>query len=305
MTDEQRIGEWKLSPQVIEETEAEAAKILDDMRAGRIAAVAPSPILGAHRFHQWAVSQLQENVRKDLEHHLVFPVHDRLAVVYFFVSLRRFREWEPTGSLACSRGCECSIAGMADCLIGRFHAAFERIRNEPERIADWFIGLPAADASNVRAFFREEAPTDPVIRRGFEAVLSRELSQRESVAVRNVQLTNDPARASVSLRDAFMLTAMAAVHGWLDIRLVHKPASEDMSDCAGRVARVFGITARKVRNRWNRLSTKACIPEDWTTNKHRYWKSVRISEEVGIPSEIEALRRESLERLSRRFKHHD
>ena len=304
MKDEQRIVPWEMSPQEIEESEAETAKILEDMRAGRIAAATPSPILGAHRFHQWAVSQLPENIRKDLQDHLVFPAHDRLAETFFFTSLRRFREWEPTGSLACSRGCRCSIASMADCLIGRFHAVFERIRDEPERIADWYIGLPAADATNVRAFFRVKAPTDPVIRRGFEAVLCRELSQRERVAVQKVQLKDKRTRRSVSLRDAFMLTAMAAVHGWLDIELVHQPDSDDMSDCAGRVGRVFGIKAKTVRNRWNRLSTRACIPEDWTTDEHRYWRWVRIGEEVRLPPEIEALRRGSLERLSR-IKRHD
>ena len=245
----------------------------------------PSPLMGARRFHKWATSQLPANVREHYGDFFVWGAHSLLENHHFAVTAigEGFdSKPEPTGSLACSP-CPCTTEGeLADCLIARFHRAYKDITSKS--IADWYFGLDGQAAKDVRAFFRVSAPQDLLIREAFGRVLTQEMSpevlRREGVKVKTVTLQGERARPSKSLRNAFMLTAMVAVHEWLDIKLAHRPKDDRTDDCAALVARKFGEKASTVRNRWNRLKTRVAVSEDLATDRHRWWRPLKIGREV-------------------------
>ena len=326
MKDEQRIVEWKLSPQVIEESEAEAAKILEDMRAGRISATTPSPLMGAHRFHKWATSRLAREVREHYGEHFVLATHRLLADVpeipwarrqandrgiLFLVSSMRDGRFpakpDPSVKLRCPE-CSCKTDGArADCLIRRFHDAYMKITFE--RIAKWYFDLDGQAEKDVRAFLRAAAPSDPLIRKALDRILTREVRQREGLRVK-VEIEKRGRRKLVALRDAFMLTAMVAAHEWTGIKLLDETnRTRKNKDCAARVADKFGVVgkfgkdkdAETVRNQWKRLRTRAVVSEDLAAPRHRGWKLQefwRIGIEV---MEEDPVRAASLERLAKRY----
>ena len=304
---EQRIVEWKLSPQEIEEFEAEIAKILEDMRTERIAAIPPSPLIGAHRFHKWVERQLPPEVREHYGGHFVFATHPLLAdgpdfpwarkqakdkgIMYLSMSVFQrgnTAKPEPTG-LACP-GCPCKSKGeLADCLIGRFHRAYKSITSKS--IEEWYFDLSGQAEKDVRALLRVAASSDPLIRKAIEQILSRE----ESPAV--VTVRGKSGNLSVALRDAFMYTAMVAVREWPGIELADEPAVETVEDCAARVARVFGIKTQTVRNRWKSIRTRAAVGTDLETPGHR-GRELREFRRIGIEViENHAVRAATLERL--------
>ena len=156
---------------------------------------------------------------------------------------------EPTVLLDCPLcSCKTDDGKRADCLIRRFHNAFESITSEG--IAEWYSGLSGQAAIEVRAFFRVAAPSDPTIREALERILSQELSQREGLPV-GVKVNGKKSRPRETLRDAFAFTAMVAVHEWCKIALVDGSNDDCADDCAALVACRFGIAAKTLRRRWN------------------------------------------------------
>ena len=149
----------------------------DEHRIGAGNLPTPSPLIGARRFHQWAASQLREKVWEHYGEYFVVGAHHLLADHHFLLTVigERFNSKpEPSGNLACP-GCLCKTKDeLADCLIGRFHEAFESI--DSHGIVEWYSSLDGEDEIHVRAFFRAATPSDPTIREVFELILSREES---------------------------------------------------------------------------------------------------------------------------------
>ena len=327
MKNEQRIVEWKLSPQVIEESEAEVARILEDMRAGRISATTPSPLMGAHRFHKWATSRLAREVREHYGEHLVLATHRLLADgpefpwarrqandrgILFLVSSMRDGRFPAKPDLSDKLRCpECSCksddGNRADCLIRRFHEAFEKVTSKS--IAKWYFGLDGQAEKDVRAFLRAAAPSDPLIRDALDRILTREVRHREGLRVK-VEIEKRGRRKLVALRDAFMLTAMVAAHEWTGIKLLDETnRTRKNKDCAARVADRFGVVgkygtkkdAETVRNQWKRLRTRAVVSEDLAAPRHRGWALQELWR-IGIEvMEDDPVRAASLERLAKRY----
>ena len=205
---------------------------------------------GAFRFHQWAASQLPPNVRAHYGDRFVLGAHQLLAGNFAVRSAIHHMfspELKPSAQLDCPT-CGCVTNGeRADCLIRRFHHAYESI--DSDYIAEWYFSLDGLAAKEVLAFFRNAVPSDPVIREAIEKILSRQVGLPGKVTVHG-----EVGNVSKSLRDAFMFTAMVAVHEWLDIKLAHKPKADRADDCAALVARTFGEKASTVRNRRKKLS---------------------------------------------------
>ena len=215
-----------------------------------IEAPAPDPVHGTFLFHQWAANQLPPRVRDAWKHRFVLAVNHRLGADTFLVASplvdRLDKTPEPDVELACPE-CRCKVPGaMADCLIARFHHTFESI--EAESIAAWYLTLDKSDVRDVRAFLRAEAKSDPMLREALARILTAEVSQREGVTVK-VSIRGRQARPRANLRDAFMLTAMAAANEWTGIPI----QDGTLNDCVSRVAYKFGEKPETVRNRWKRF----------------------------------------------------
>ena len=233
----------------------------------------PSVSIGANLFHQWAASRLPPNVYEAHGHRFAYGSNQQLFPLYPFVTeidemlvKAGVVEWGPRldetqremarelglpappnlpPGLACPI-CPCGTKSeWADCLIHRFHDAFESITDE--RIARWYSRLPERKARHVLAFIQAETPPDPLFRRAHELI--RTWSTGDSVPLKGAR-----GRHSEKLRDAFALTAMVAVNKWLKLPLVNAIAEHD--ECAALVAGVFGMNASTLRRRWNTVASK-------------------------------------------------
>ena len=175
---------------------------------------------GAYRFHQWAASQLPPNVRAHYGERFVLGAHHLLADNFPSLSVAHNLfdpKPEPTVLLDCPLcSCKTDDGKRADCLIRRFHNAFESITSEG--IAEWYSGLDGLAAKDVRAFFRGAAPTHPPIREAFGQILTEELLQREGLQV-NVNVKGKQTPPRKTLRDAFALTAMVRDQGMAQSQL--------------------------------------------------------------------------------------
>ena len=265
----------------------------------------PSPLIGARRFHKWATSQLPANVREHYGEFFVWGAHSLIEDHHFAVTaIGEGFDSKPepsSGSLDCPLcSCKADDGKRADCLIGRFYRAFDSI--DSDYIKDWYFGLSEQAAKDVRAFLRVAAPSDLLIREALGRILAREMSpavlRREGLKVKMVILQGQRARPSKALRNAFMLTAMIAVHESLDIKIAHRPKDKHSDDCAALVARKFGEKASTVRNLWNRLKTRVAVSEDLATDRHRWWRLWKIGRE---DFENHPVRAASLERLSKKY----
>ena len=182
-------------------------------------------------------------------HHLLADNFPSLSVAHNLFDPKP----EPTVLLDCPLcSCKTDDGKRADCLIRRFHNAFESITFEG--IAEWYFGLDGLAAKDVRAFFRDVAPSDPLIREAFGRILSREMSpelwQREGVEVKEVILQGKGGRPSESLRDAFLLTAIHAANEWTRIPL------HSVDGCIARAAAKFGMEASTVSRRRGKDGSK-------------------------------------------------
>ena len=247
MTDEQRTGEWKLSPQVIEKTEAEAAKILADMRAGRIAAAPPSPRLGAIWYHDWLESNLPSGVQFPLgvNHWLRDPVFsddhwlaqgDGSSMSWLDVRniMGKERRKARHGEQLRAR----RHKPMPLCLIRCIHGTFQRVT--PERIADWCLALSPLKESYVIAFIRAEAPSDTLIRNAGNTIATRRAGFPALIDVPGKR-----GASRLATRNAYMFAALSAVRerfggGELALPIQRK----DEGDWCEAVARVFTSGSR-------------------------------------------------------------
>ena len=266
MKDEQRIVEWKLSPQVIEETEAVAAKVLEDMRAGRIAAAPRSPRIGAIWYHDWLESDLPPNVKFPLgmNHWLrepVFPDDHWLfgsdgSPPMSWLDLRNMMKARREARL------EISVPKPAkrhkpkpSCLIRCIHAAFERVTRE--RIADWYFDLPNWQQDYVRAFIVAEARSDRLIRLAGDEIATRRAGYPVTMVVPSKR--GSPRK---STRDAYMLAALATLlERFGDGELARPIWYEGSEDWCEAIAAVFArsersLTPKRVYGIWGALSDR-------------------------------------------------
>ena len=235
---------------------------------------------GAFLFHQWAASRLPRNVRAYYGEFFVLGAHHLLADHFSVLSgVRKLFYRKPEPSVfpeSLCRGCKCKPEDatadrkpkpsvIRDCLlIDQFHCAYRGISSES--IAEWYFGLFVPDAINVRAFFRAAAPADPLIREARGQIL---LHQGEELKLEEVALRGKRGRSRKSLRDAFAVAAMLAVHEWLGIKLVDGIDKDCTDDCAAFVASRFGIAAKTLRRRWNDVASEV-------RKNNRFHKSVPL-----------------------------
>ena len=221
-------------------------------------------IAGALLFHKWAASQLPPNVRAHYGDRFVLGAHHLLAgdvftrTMFHELAEQKLFNPKPVPSVSLCSPCPCKKNGVnADCvLIDGFHGAYKDIT--AKSIEQWYSGLTGQDAVDVRAFFRVAAPTHPPIREAFGQILTEELLQREGLQVNvNVEGKRTPPRKT--LRDAFALTAMVAIKGWLN------PSSTDMDSCAEVVAAKFEMSSADII--WNQW--KDVEPENRESDAHR------------------------------------
>ena len=208
-----------------------------------------SPIRGAFEFHQWTTKQLPPSVRAHYGEFFVLGANHLLADDFTVLSgIRKLFYGKPTSivSMTCLI-CPCGTkVERADCLIYRFKCAFESITSE--RIAEWYVGLFVPDAINVRAFFRAVAPSIPLIRKARDLILAHELVRHGEGPTEDADVSKNRGAPRKTLRDAFAVTAMIAVHEQTGIALVNTGSGDD---CAARVACKFGVSPKTLRRRWN------------------------------------------------------
>ena len=195
---------------------------------------------GAFRFHQWAASRLKPEVQAHYGDRFVLGAHHLLADMLpsLLAAHNLFDpKPKPSVSLDCS-GCQCRTDDeRADCLIGRFHEAFEGITSE--NIAQWYFGLTGLAAKDVRAFIRVAARSDPLFRKTLERILSGELSQQEGLPVK-ARVRGGKQRPRTTLRDAFVFTTMFALTEWLDPDRMEKDAYAEL------VTERFGLSSADI-----------------------------------------------------------
>ena len=233
---------------------------------------------GAFLFHQWAASRLPRNVRAHYGEFFVLGAHHLLAVHFSVLSGVRkllYRKPDPSVFPVC-RGCKCKPEDatadrkpkpsvIRDCLlIEQFNCVYKGISSKS--IAEWYFGLFVPDAINVRAFFRAAAPADPLIREVRSQIL---LQQGEGLKLEEVALRGKRGRSRKSLRDAFAVTAMLAVHEWLDIKLVEGTNKDCTDDCAAFVASRFGIAA-KLSGGVGMMSLQKCARTTGSTSRPHF-----------------------------------
>ena len=100
---------------------------------------------GAYRFHQWAANQLPANVREHYGERFVLGANHLLKGTFASLSVADNMSKEklkPSVSLDCPVcSCDADDGKRADCLIDRFHRAFDSIDS------DYIAEMPAATRS--------------------------------------------------------------------------------------------------------------------------------------------------------------
>ena len=244
-----------------------------------IEAPAPDPAHGALLFHQWAASLLPPRVRDTWGYRLVGTatpllnadtyltatvLRDRLdkadyrdRVDRFRLERKRRRKWglrikpgerdplkllpTPKVQLACP-GCRCAREAKADCLAARFRFAYGLVTGR--RLAMRYFAIADTrpnDARDLRAFMRAASPSDPIAREAYGNIIAREDGLLVVPGERTGQTT-------AALRDAFALTAVAAVRESCDL-LVNASAA--------RVAPKFRISPLTLERRRHDLDPEA------------------------------------------------
>ena len=231
MKDEYPIREWSAILGGVQERDAELG----------------STIYGAFLFHRWAVSHLPQELRAHYGNRFVLGAHHSLADHFPVLSetLKLFYRTPDPSVIPVCRECKCKPEDAStdrkpdpsvilDCLlIDRFHHAYEDITSD--NVAEWYFGLFVPNAMHVLAFLRVAAPSDHrVLLKARNQILSHELSLQVGRSA-TVKVKGEQTRPRETLRDAFALTAMVAIKGWLN------PSSTDMDSYAGVVADRFGF----------------------------------------------------------------
>ena len=261
MKDEQRIVEWEMSPQEIEEFEAE---ILEDLRMGRLAAVAPSPRLGAIWYHDWLERDLPPGVQFPIgvNHWLREPVFsddhwlpqgDGPPMTWLEFHIRCKAHRESRREISVPKPAKRRHKLMPSCLIRCIHATFKRVT--PERIADWYLDLPDWQQEYVRAFIVAEAPSDRLIKLAGSEIATR-------LARFSVTMAGKRGRPKESTRNAYLLAALSALfERFAEGELARPLWYEGGNDWCAAIANVFDdckppVTAGAVHEVWRALSDR-------------------------------------------------
>ena len=211
---DERSKAWELSPHEIVESEAEVAEILRDMRAGRIAAAAPSARRGAVWYLDWLDSDLPPGVQFPLgvnhwlrepvfpDDHPLFPSDDGNTLTWLdcHYTWKAVREARLVEQRSTKRH-----KPMPLCLVRCIHAAYERVT--PERIADWCLALSPLKEPDVIAFILAEAPSDPRIRNTGNLIATRRAGFPALIDAQ----PGTRGQPKASTRDAYMLAALSAL----------------------------------------------------------------------------------------------
>ena len=239
----------------------------------------PHPHHGAFLFHTWAANQLPPRVRAAWGYRFVHAANrlltDEFAVLSglverldkadyrnrvarFRLERKRRRKWglrvkpgerDPLKlprpwsrpPLACP-GCRCDREAKADCLASRFRFAYGLVTGT--RLAMRYHALADTspnDARDLMEFMRAATPSDPIAREAYGIIKARE----DPLLVVSGQRTG---QETAALRDAFALTAMAAVREWCGLTV---------KESAALVAPKFGISPSTLERRRHRLDREA------------------------------------------------